>query len=431
MPNKYIRQYKKGDVIFQEGEEDDCAFLIESGQVDLYVGDSEQAIASIFKKEIFGASSAIVNSPRYTKAVAAEDTECCLIYKEQLNERINESDPIVRILLTNYINRLRSSFKKNFVQEQDDKTKLTDIKSFGMGRMSKSDIKTEEQVLDLIRLENHLYQALEQKKFYMHFQPIIDLKTAEPVGMEALIRLDSLDKIAIPANMLSLTDARFSKTNPEDFMGIAEKTSLIIPLGHWIIQNSCEQFSKLKQSIFKKTGKHPSLFISFNISGRQTIDPDFVTILKNAITANRLKAKEIKVEITEKELANEESITKWIKGVRDLGCSVAIDDFGTGYTNFKFLSQFDIQNIKIDKSFIREIYKGKDNNKMQTIVDNLIKMCQKLGVKVIAEGIENQTTRHLLQKMECDYGQGYYFSQPMPMNKIFDWLVREDKKKAA
>ena len=433
MPKKYIRQYKKGDIIFQEGEEDDCAYLVESGQVDLYVGDNKQAIASIFKKEIFGAGSAIVNSPRYTKAVAAEDTECCLIYKEQLSERINESDPIIRILLTNYINRLRSSFKKNFVQEEDDKTKLTDIKSFGMGRMSKSDIKTEEQVLDLIRLENHLYQALEQKKFHMHFQPIVNLKSGEPVGLESLIRLENLDKIASPGpgNIFSLSGSRFSKTSPEDFMGIAEKTSLIIPLGHWIIQNSCEQFNKLKQSIFKKTGKHPSLFMSFNISGRQTIDPDFIPVLKKAINANKLKAKEIKVEITEKELANEENITKWIKEVTDMGCSVAIDDFGTGYTNFKFLSQFDIQNIKIDKSFIREIYKGKDNNKMQTIVDNLIQMCQKLGVQVIAEGIENESTYRLLQKMECDYGQGFYFSQPMPMDKIFNWLIQDNKKKAA
>ena len=432
MMGKYIRRYKKGEVIFREGEANDCAFLIESGQVDLYVDDGQQVVASVFKKEIFGASSAIGNSPRFTKAVAVEDTECCLIFKEQLNERINESDPIIRILLTNYLNRLRSSFKKDFTQEPSDKTKLTDIKSFGMGRMSKSDIKTEEQVIDLIRLENHLQQALEQQEFHMHFQPIINLKTGEPVGLEALIRLDSIKKIAPSGNVLSLNKARFSKANPDDFMSIAEKTSLIVPMGHWIIQKSCHEFSRLKQSIFKKTGEYPSLFISFNISGRQTIDPDFIPILKKAITSNRLKAKEVKVEITEKELANEESVIQWIGQVCDMGCSVAIDDFGTGYTNFKHIGQFNIQNIKIDKSFIKEIGRGDNKEKTQIIVRHLIQMCQQLGIQVIAEGIENRDTHHWLQKMECDYGQGYFFSQPMTMEKIYAWLMQEwDTKKAA
>ena len=431
LKKKYIHRYKQGEIIFQEGDENDCAFLIESGQVNLYVNDGKAPVASVFKKEIFGASSAIGNSPRYTKAVAATDTECCLIFKEQLNERINESDPIVRILLTNYINRLRSSLKKNFDQEQDDKTKLTDIKSFGMGRMSKSDIKTEEQVIDLIHLENHLHQALEQQKFHMHFQPIINLKTGEPAGLEALIRLDSLNKTAPTSNVLSLTDTQLSRINPDDFMSIAEKTSLIVPLGHWIIRNSCAQFSKLKQSILKQTGKNPSLFISFNISGRQIIDPDFISILKKSITSNRLKAKEIKIEITEKELANEESVIKWVKEVCDMGCSVAIDDFGTGYTNFKFLSQFNIHNIKIDKSFIKEIHKGENKNKMQPIIGHLLQMSHDLGIQVIAEGIENRDTYNLLQKMQCDYGQGYYFAYPMPIERVFNWLMRDNKKKAA
>ena len=429
MSEKYIQQYKKGEIIFQEGDKDNYAFLVESGQVDLYVGDSKQAVASVFKKEIFGASAAISNTPRYTKAVAAEDTECCLIFKEQINERINESDPVVRILLTNYINRLRSSFKQDFEQVEDEKTKLTDIKSFGMGQMSKSDIKTEEQVISLLRLENRLHQALEQKEYHMNFQPIVDLKTMEPVGLEALIRLDGIKDIALPSNILSFSKKQ-SQINPDEFMSIAEKTSLIVPLGHWIIQKSCEQFSKLKQSIFKKTGKQPSLFISFNISGRQIIDPDFISTLKKAISTNKLKAKEVKVEITEKELANEENVIKWIKEVCDMGCSVAIDDFGTGYTNFKFLSQFNIQNIKIDKSFIRETTKGDNKEKMLIIIDNLIQMSQKLGVKIIAEGIENWETCRLLQKMECDYGQGYYFSRPMSMGNIYNWLVQNQKKKS-
>ena len=430
----HIHRYKRGEVIFQEGDRDDCAFLIESGQVDLYVGDSEQSVASIFKKEIFGVSSAISNTPRYTKAVAAEDTVCRLIFKEQINERINESDPIIRILLTNYINRLRSSFKKNFNFGEDDKTKLTDIKSFGMGQMSKSDIKTEEQVFSIIRLENRLQEALEREEYHMNFQPIINLKTMEPVGLEALIRLDNTQDTPSSSNILPFPNAQ-QLNNPDDFMGIAEKTSLIVPLGHWIIKKSCEQFGILKQNIFKKTGKYPSLFISFNISGRQIIDPDFISTLKKAIASNRLKAKEIKVEITEKELANEESVTKWIKEVCDMGCSVAIDDFGTGYTNFKFLSQFNINNIKIDKSFIKEIYKGENKEKMLTIIDHLTQMSQKLGVEVIAEGIENRQTCLQLQKMECSYGQGYYFSRPMSMERIYNWLLRQQKqdhkKKAA
>ena len=430
MTEKYIRHFKKGEVIFQENESNNnCAYLVESGQVDLYIGESKTPSASIFQKEIFGVLSMIGNSTRHAKAVAAEDTECCLIFKEQLNERINESDPIIRILLTNYLNRLRSSLQQNFEQDQNDKTKLTDIKSFGMGRMSRSDIKTEEQIIALIRLENRLHEALKNQEYHMHYQPIVDLKTLEPVGLEALIRLDGLQDM-LPANVIPLKGMH--KNNPDNFMSIAEKTSLIIPLGQWIIQKSCEQFGKLKQNMTKRMGTPPSLFISFNISGRQTIDPDFISTLKKAMTTHRIKGKEIKVEITEKELANEEDVIKWIKEVCDMGCSVAIDDFGTGYTNFKFLSQFDVENIKIDKSFIKRIYRGENQEKMKTIIDQLIQMSQKLGVKVIAEGIENQATCQLLQEMGCDYGQGYHFSRPMTMDKISSWLlVQEQKKKAA
>ena len=120
---------------------------------------------------------------------------------------------------------------------------------------------------------------------------------------------------------------------------------------------------------------------------------------------------------------------------RDMGCSVAIDDFGTGYTNFKFLSQFNVHNIKIDKSFVKGIHRGENNEKMRIIIEQLIQLSQKLGVKVIAEGIENQSTCQLLQEMECDYGQGYHFSRPMTIEKIYSWLLakqdEKQRKKAA
>ena len=410
---RYGRTFKKGEVIYNIGENASCAFLIESGEVEFPSEKGETLIPTAQEGEIFGEMALIDDSLRTTKAVAVEETVCCMISKEQINDRINDADPIVRLLIATYINRLRSRLKQSFTNE--DRTSITNIKSFGQGLFNRSSIHTDHQVIEKILLERDLKETLSNGNLSMHYQPIIDLNTQEIVGLESLIRSKSLP----------------SHIGPDTFMGVAEETSLIVPFGQWVVKKSCHDFAKLKKDIQKQTGKNLDIFLSINISGRQLVDPDFFDILQKATWSNKLKSKDIKIELTERILVSQNVVFKWIEKIRKLGYSVAVDDFGTGFANFENLCNININNLKIDKSFVKNI----DSNKnMQIVTSSLIRMAQGLGLKVVAEGIETKNEYKTILKMGCDYGQGYLFSKPMEINEILSRLISErssKKKKSA
>ena len=412
MASKYTREFKKGEVIYKEGDSADCAYLLNSGKVMLYTGESaDNVVTSINEGELFGEMSLIEGSSRITSAVAVENGQCSLVFREQLNERINESDPLIRLLIVTYINRLRNNFKQETTN--NGATKIINIKSFSMGILSKEMIKTEEDVIEKLHLENYIKDALDSKQYYMQFQPIINLKTQELSGMEALIRSDVLKKKNI---------------NPEKFMEIAEETSLIVPLGHWVIQTALKEFGRFKQIVAKSMGKVPKLFISVNVSARQIADSKFFEVLQKSTWANKLKAQEVKIEITERVLVDEDVAFKWINKLSKMGYSVAIDDFGTGFTNFSYISRINVANIKIDKKFVRGIHQNKNIN---SIVHCLVDMAQKLGIEVIAEGVEGREEFRVLRNMDCNYGQGYLFARPMSIEKLVEHITKSSKKRVA
>lgn len=255
-----------------------------------------------------------------------------------------------------------------------------------------------------MQLLNALRWALVEKQFELYYQPIVDLVTGNIIKAEALIRWNHPSKGVI---------------NPEDFIPIAEDSGIIVELGDWVFKEAALQVKKWRK-LFNK-----NLQISINKSPIQfraaTDRDDWLNYLKDI----DLTGKGIVIEITEGLLMDSSSnITHQLLQYRDAKIQVALDDFGTGYSALSYLNKFDIDYLKIDRVFTKNIALGSND---LALSEAIIVMSNKLGLKVVAEGIETEEQRELLIAAGCDYGQGFLFSKPIPANE-FEILLKSSRE---
>lgn len=408
----FSKHYPAGDIIFKEGQSGDCAYLIEKGQIEIYVSNKEEntPLSLLGPGEIFGEMAILDGSRREASAKANTEVVLSVVSKEALSERIDDADPIVRLLITMLTNRMRETLKisKSITQKKkfhvkEHKNRNTDITDVNLGL----------GVIQKIRYEKELHEALEKDEFEIQFQPIVNVQTQNIVGFEALTRWNSPEHGVV---------------RPDLFMGIAEETSLIVPLGHWIAETACMEFGKIQKQLKDKLGKIPTLFCSINVSGRQMQDPKLFNILQKATWMAKINPNQIKLEITERVLVSGSFVFDWISKCRSRGYSVALDDFGTGYSSLSYLSQMDANNIKIDKSFVQAMV---DDEKTMVIVKSIVDMASGLGKTVIAEGIETHEQLRILKEINCKYAQGYLFSKALKTQDVIKFLTKKPAKKAA
>ncbi|MCF8060225.1 MAG: EAL domain-containing protein [Bacteriovoracaceae bacterium] len=408
----FTRVIPKGELIFKEGQSADCAYLIESGQVELFVTNKEEStpLSLLGPGEIFGEMSIFHGSRREASAKANTEVVLSVVSKEALSERIDEADPIVRLLFTMMAKRTRETLKVNKSITQNKKLK---IKATSNTNTEITDVNLGLDVIQKIRYEKELHEALENDEFMIHFQPIVSIDTQNVVGFEALTRWNSKEHGLV---------------RPDLFMGIAEETSLIVPLGHWITETACREFGDIQKALVENLGKIPRLFCSINVSGRQMQDPKLFEILQKATWLNKIHPKQIKLEITERVFVDGSFVYDWISKCRNKGYSVALDDFGTGYSSLSSLHKIDANNLKVDKSFVQAM---EDDHNTYVIVKSIVDMARGLNKTVIAEGIETTEQLKLLKKIGCKYGQGYLFSKPMSKTDVIEFLTKKPNKKVA
>ena len=261
--------------------------------------------------------------------------------------------------------------------------------------------KMHQQALIRLELETDLYQAIKNQEFQLYYQPIISLETHKISGFEALVRWISPSKGFI---------------SPGEFIPIAEETGAIIPLGEWIFQEACHQMYRWQQ----KFPEYSDLFMSVNLSGRQFNQPNLVEKIAEILEITQINHQNLKLEITESMVMNNvQDAIIMLNRLKDLGLRLSMDDFGTGFSSFSYLHQFPMDTLKVDRSFVSNMNQGTKNLE---IVSTIILLAHKLGMDVVAEGIETDLEKMALKNLNCEYGQGYLFAKPLPVSKVNELL---------
>jgi diguanylate cyclase (GGDEF)-like protein len=257
-----------------------------------------------------------------------------------------------------------------------------------------------------LQLENHLRRAIDQNELTINYQPKVALDTGKVTGAEALLRW---------------TDPELGVVTPDEFIPVAEETGLIIPLGEWLTRTVCAQ---ARAWIDQDLGLES---IAINVSGVQFRNPHIANMILGALEENQLDPARLDVEITESILMKDEArVVGILNEFQRMGLRVSIDDFGTGYSSLRYLREFPVDQVKIDRSFLEDV--GQDDA-ASDLVSAIISMCKALRLKIVAEGVETEQQRHFLQENGCDEYQGYLFSRPLPPEE-FEVLVREKLKKS-
>ncbi|WP_198118683.1 bifunctional diguanylate cyclase/phosphodiesterase [Massilia rhizosphaerae] len=264
-----------------------------------------------------------------------------------------------------------------------------------------------EESLERVRIESALRNALDRDEFVLHYQPQVDLQTGRIVGMEALIRWKHPELGMVP---------------PSRFIGIAEETGLIVPIGAWVMRAACAQNKAWQDAGLGK------LRVAVNLSARQFSAADLVPGIEAVLNDTGLEPSCLELELTESLFMSDVTpAVELLHRMKSLGINLSIDDFGTGYSSFSYLSRFPIDVLKIDRSFVNDITHDAND---AAIVASIIALAHNLRLSVIAEGVETAEQLDYLRHQGCDEMQGYYFSKPLPAHE-FEQLLRQRRGLAA
>ncbi|WP_372833936.1 putative bifunctional diguanylate cyclase/phosphodiesterase, partial [Pontibacterium sp.] len=256
-----------------------------------------------------------------------------------------------------------------------------------------------DEVTAHLKMENELRTAIEDGALELHFQPLTNLSNNKVYAAEALLRWNS---------------ETFGSVSPAVFIPLAEESDLIHPLGKWVLNQACQQAVQWRQQ------GYPDVRVAVNISPVQFRQGDLVQTVSDTLTASGLPAENLELEITESALLdNTEAALTTLNALRNLGVCLAIDDFGTGYSSLSYLSRFPFDVLKIDKSFIDQIIEDKH---CRALTKGIIDLAHSLDMRVVGEGIEQQEQCEFLRVHDCDKGQGYLFSKPVPYGQFIEYL---------
>ncbi len=252
-------------------------------------------------------------------------------------------------------------------------------------------------VINRTQLREELNNALKLDQFVLHFQPVVNQQTGVVEAVEALVRWEHPERGLVP---------------PADFIPLAEDTGLIVALGQWVTEQAARQTKALQRQL------GVPLWVSVNLSPQQLCS-DVVGMVRRALDASGLDARDLVLEITESTLLNHEGAIQQLETLRAEGVRVAVDDFGTGYSSLSYLRKLPVDVLKIDRSFVDCINDGPDEAAM---VEAIIKLAHTLGLRTIAEGIETDEQDVTLRRLGSDAGQGYHLCRPLPAEALLDRL---------
>ena len=263
-----------------------------------------------------------------------------------------------------------------------------------------------EQAFKRLQLEADLNQAINNQEFELYYQPIICLQTSTIKGFEALVRWQSPTRGFI---------------SPGAFIPVAEETGLIVPMGEWILTTACRQMQEWR----KQFPLAESVIMSVNLSSRQFAQTNLIAQIQEALITTGLDAANLKLEITESMVMDDvENTIHLLHQLKELDLKISMDDFGTGFSSFSYLHRFPIDTLKVDRSFVSNMSQGEKNKE---IVNTIIILAHRLGMDVIAEGIETEAELEILQGFNSEYAQGYFFAKPLSKEDATELLIQNKR----
>jgi diguanylate cyclase (GGDEF)-like protein len=277
-------------------------------------------------------------------------------------------------------------------------------KERGRARCELFDAEMRARAVQRLEVERELRHALDEDQLTLHYQPIVSTATGDVTGVEALVRWQHPERGLLP---------------PGEFIPVAEDSGLIGPIGRWVQEAACRQTAAWHE---ERPDARP-LDISVNLSAREVAHRDLPAAVAEILARTGLDPVHLRLEITESVLVEESSpVSATLEALHELGVTLVLDDFGTGYSSLAYLNRFPLDVLKIDRSFIEAL--GAEQERT-AIVEAIIGMARALSMDVIAEGVENEAQLSELQRLGCDYAQGFLFSRPLPARQIGRMLSAE------
>ena len=395
------RRFHAGDIIMRQGEKGDTAYIIEDGRVDISIqmpSGKEQSVTTRGKGAMIGEMALVDKAPRTATVRALSECTLLEITAEDFSRRLENADPILRMATQVILTRYRDTLTRADITSESTK--------WPPAELVEREHSGNDSIVENIKIANEFKAAFDRSEISLHYQPIIDLKTHEIAGFEALMRWNHPERGFI---------------SPGVFIPIAEDTGSIVAASQWALKEACLALRRIE----RRTGYDRDLFMSVNFSSRDFASEDFVDSVYETISKSDVSPNKLHIEITERLLIDQpENAKDTLKMCRDAGIHISIDDFGTGYSSLSYLHYFPINTLKIDQSFVRDMHK---DDTCMALVKSIIDLGKNMKMDIIAEGVENPEEATILHKLGCDLAQGYFFAKPMPEIEVTEFVSNSGK----
>ncbi len=372
------RELFAGEVLYRQGDPSDCAWLVESGAIELTSVQGRRTLGHgvLGPGELIGELGMLDGAPRSATATARGATVLLSIEHDQFLDRLDSGDPIVRTLVDSLLRRTRAIIA----------SLPTDV------ALPAEDIACddpEERVgIDKIRLEAQLRDAIDTGSLEVRYQPIYDIPAGRVASYEALVRWELPER---------------GPVSPAEFIKLAEETSLIVPVGEYVLDRVIEVLTGLRDA-----GTQPLPSIAVNLSARQLVEPGMARQIVARAQRAALPPGTLKLEVTESRMLDYAPVAAVMQHCREHGVPFALYDFGTGYSNLTHLYKLEFEFIKVDQAFARHMF---DSPRAMAIVEAIVAMAHGIGADVVCEGVETREQLQRLRELGVRYAQGYLVGQ--------------------
>jgi len=391
--------FKAGDIIMREGESGDCAWLIQSGRVSIFVRREDGRVLEVGSRgpgSIIGEMAIMDDQPRSATVQAIEDCRLLMVSKEDYTRSVHAAHPIVRLVSQVILARYR-----------DLLSRAHGLSDGALYQLEQREVAYTEQskVAEAVRMANEFKLAMTGNQLRLVYQPILELDSERIVGFEALVRWRHPVRGELP---------------PSEFIPMAEDSGLIVEAGRWVLREACRALARIDRVT---DNRGTGMFMSVNFSAPDVEDDSFFNHFEGILAETGTDPSRLHIEIVERILIRPYSgVRGLLEQFRASGVGVAIDDFGTGYSSLSYLHQYPINMLKIDQSFIRNMCEDETSRRL---VRSILTLGRDMGMATIAEGVESAEQSRLLQEMHCDLVQGFHYARPMSEDAIIALLSNQ------